>query len=73
MGKKSSDSEGSSDSRILSHRRGVIVQEDKRVWSYVTPEQKEPLGGGRGWHVPPEEKNRKVKEGLHPPQREAPI
>lgn len=31
VGKKSSDSEGSSDSRILSHRRGGIVQEDKRV------------------------------------------
>ncbi len=39
-GKKSSDSGGSSDSQILSHQRGVIVQKDKRVWSYVTPEQR---------------------------------
>jgi len=30
-GKKSSDSGGSSDSQILSHQRGVIVQKDKRV------------------------------------------
>lgn len=31
VGKKSSDSGGSSDSQILSHQRGVIVQKDKRV------------------------------------------
>ncbi|TSK16167.1 hypothetical protein Baya_1038 [Bagarius yarrelli] len=58
------------DSWILLHQRGVIVREDKQMWSYVRLEQKDPSGGGRGWPVPPEKKNRKVKAGLYSPLRD---